>query len=372
MSKRVLPLFLTVFLLSALLIGVAPHTAHASKPVIVVHLKGALEADVQLKAAMENMTDIKWVLVFGDLTPADLADAKMLIMVKADATLDYTDSELKAVKDWLNLGGKTLWVAGDSDYGDDRLRQPTANKVLEAVGSVLRIESCAAEDPISCAGKPYRVLGLSEKCDEEVKFLVGGVTRALFHGPAPIIAYVNGSYVKLEEERPENVFRIMWTNSSARIVNHNPPDPEIHAVGDEGSFVLMAMEVDFSKGNIIIATGDAPFDHYCAMYLPELRRYERYAVEYPQQGARLFQNIARWALYYAENTIRLWSERLTLQERVSTYESQVKDLQDELSRVKDELAGVRGAVGMWQGVAAATSVVGLIIGVGVSLLLRRR
>jgi len=413
LRKNVLLLLLVSSLL--LVLSAAPQIAHAAqKPVVVIHFKGALEPDVQLEAIMSNITDIEWVVVTEELKAADLANAAMLIMVKADASLEYTDDELSAIKTWFDKGGKTLWVAGDSDYGDDRLRQPTANKVLEAVGSVLRVEACAAEDPVSSAGKPYRVLGLSEKCDERISFLVKGVTRGLFHGPASIIAYVNGKYIKLEEEKPDNVYRIMWTSVDARIVNHNPPDPEAHEVGDEGTFVLMAMEIDYEKKNIVIATGDAPFDHYMGLYMPELRKYDRYAVEYPQQGATLFRNIVTWAIYHASTMIELWnqvadlqgkvktledkaktlegekkdleskvkslegqvatleSEKKSLEGKVKGLEGQVATLEGETKKLKDDVASLQASIGTWQGIAAATFVVGLIIGAGVVFALRKR
>ena len=233
-----------------------------------------------------------------------IKDATMLIVIFVDPFAGVTADELNAIKKWFDEGGKVLWVAGDSDYGDDSNRQEPVNKVLQAVGSVLRLEYCAVEDTKSNAGKPYRVLGLSDKADDEVKFLVSGVERALFHGPGVVVAYVNGKWVALDKEKPENVYRVMWTTEKGKIVNHNPPDPNAYSVGDEGSFVLMAIEVMPDKKNAVIVTGDAPFDHYTGMYKPEIKRPDRYGKEYPQQGAKLFVNIVNWAL--AEHKGGIW------------------------------------------------------------------
>jgi hypothetical protein len=364
----------------------------ASKPTVVAHLKGALEADVQLKAIMENITDVNWDLVLGELSSADLAGADMLIMVKADSTLIYTERELSAIKDWLNEGGKAIWVAGDSDYGDDRLRQPTMNDVLEEIGSVLRIEECQVSDPISSAGADYRVLGLSEKCDSEVKYLVKGVTRALFHSPGDILAYVGGEYVDLAKTRPENVYRIMWSSSTSIITNNNEPDPQLNEVGEEGTFVLMAMEIDYAKKNIIIAAGEAPYDQYAGMYMPELRRYDRYTEEYPQQGETLFKNIVKWTLYYASTIIDQQNEIMTLESDVSSLtgevsglradvsslngkvtglEGEVSDLEGQVSGLEGQVAGLQGDVSTWQMYAAVALVLGLIIGAAVVYVMKR-
>jgi len=352
-----------ILLASLMVLSFMPSFASTeSKPIVVVHYKGALEVGVQLEAAMNNITSVDWVVVTGNLTSTNLTEASMLIMIQVDSSLNYTDEELSAVKDWFDTGGKTIWVAGDSDYGTDRFRIPSANAVLEEIGSVLRLEDCEAVDPSSNAGADYRVIGLSENCDEEVDFLVDGVTRALFHGPGIIVGYVNGSYVKLEEEKPENVYVVMTTSENGTVAEFNAPSPEIHEVGDNGTFVLMALELDETKKNIIIATADAPFDHYTGMYMPELIKYERYAVEYPQQGARLFENIID---YMIANKIAF------LQGQVTDLEGQVTTLQDQVTDLQGQVDTLKKSIGTWQGVSAGTFVIGLIIGVVVVYFMKR-
>ena len=261
---------------------------------IAVYMKGLEGEDVLLEAAKKDIS-ANWVVITEDLTYDKIKDATVLIVIFVDQFAGITSDELSAIKKWFDDGGKVLWVAGDSDYGDDRNRQEPANKVLEAVGSVLRIDLCSVEDKKSNAGKTYRVLGLSDKADTEVSFLVSGVTRALFHGPGVIAAYKDGKWISLSEEKPANVYRVMWSSEGGIIVNNNPPDPNAYSVGQEGRLVLMAIEIMPDKKNAVIATGDAPFDQYCGMYKPELKRPDRYGEKYPQQGAVLFKNIIDWA-----------------------------------------------------------------------------
>lgn len=207
----------------------------ASKPVIVVEFKGALGSDVQLDAIKNNITDIEWVVVTGEVTSENLSRASMLIMVKGDPTANYTDAELDAVKKWLDTGGKAIWVAGDSDYGDERLRLVSANAVLKKIGSVLMCENGEVVDNVSNAGADYRVMAPSQNCDEEMKFLVAGVTKAHFHGPSAVIAYADGRYYKLEKEKPKNVYVIMTTSPNATLLDYNPPMPEVHKVNETGT-----------------------------------------------------------------------------------------------------------------------------------------
>jgi len=132
------------------------------------------------------------------------------------------------------------------------------------------------------------------------------------------------------------------------------------------------IEVGYTKKNIIIATADAPFDHYMGMYMPELRGpkyYQRYMVDNPQQGARLFKNIISYVLYYApkmleqhNQIVSMQSQVNTLQGQVTTLQGQVTTLQGQISDLETEVAGLQGTVSMWQGAAGALLVVGLVIG----------
>jgi len=267
---------------------------------VVVFLKGAFEPDAQLTAVMTNVSWATWSVIYDDLTVSDLVNASMLIMVQSDSSLDYTGAELNAVASWLTEGNKTIWVAGDSDYGSDAQRQETANALLEHIGSSLRVESASIEDPVSNGGAPYRVLAVSDYGDPEVDFLVSGVQRGLFHGPGAIIGYNDGTYHKLEESGLENVYVVMTTSESGIIIDQNEPPPEVHQVGDEAAFPVMAMEFDDAKDNVIIASGDAPFGQYMGLYKPELQRPDRYGPDAnPQQGGRLFENIVDYAIQYA-------------------------------------------------------------------------
>lgn len=346
---------------------------------VVIHAKGAIGTDIQLRAIMDNITYVTWVLVTSELTAADLSGAKMLIMVKNDVYLNYTEAELNAIKDWFDEGGKAIWVTGDSDYGlnygdsdYDLLRQSSANEVLAKIGSVLRIEECSIEDPVTNAGENYRVYGLSEKCDEEVDFLVGGVNSALFHGPAPIIAYQDGEYISIEQEKPVNVYRVMWTSGNATIANYNPPDPQVHSVGENGNFVLMAVEVNYAKKNVVIVTGDAPFDHYTGMYEPELYNYERYMTEYPQEGEKLFKNIIEWVAYYSDKMMSLQNQVIDLNDQIDDLQGQMTSLQQQVADLTDQVTGLQTAVSTWQGVSAGAFVIGLVAGVVVIYILKRR
>jgi outer membrane murein-binding lipoprotein Lpp len=331
MKKKILSILLLTTLALSLCSVAAPTLA--ANPKVVVHLKGALEPDTQLTYAMNNMSWVTWSVVYEDIAASDLTGADMLIMIQADSSLDYTDDELAAVKAWYDGGGKAVWVAADSDYGNDGLRQATANSALEELGSAMRFEDASTEDPVSNGGAPYRVLAVSDNVDPEFAHLVSGVERGLIHGPGIVIGYVGGEYVALETDAPEDVYIILTTTE------------EVHEAGDEGSFPVMALEVDYASGNIVIATGDAPFGQYMGLYYPEMLRADRYGADTnPQQGGRLFENIIDYVTQYSGLLIDSVNVIEGLEGDVSALEGQVSDLDGEISDLEDDVSGLEGDV----------------------------
>jgi len=256
------------------------------KPLVVVYAKGLMEEDIYLKWMMGNVTEVQWKVYTEKLTYDDIKDAKMLILVLVDPTMTFTDSEIAAIKKWLDDGGKTLWVTGDSDYKMDSKRVEAANKVLEAIGSRLRNEHCEATDVKSNCGKDYRVAAIIDP-DEALDFLK--VSKpVLFHGPGPIIAYENGKYIPLEKKVPKGIYRIAWTSDGGRIAEFTAPRPEVHEIGAQGKFVLMAVEV-FPKDNLIIVSGESPIDHYRGMWIDVYHEVEL-------DGPAFVKNIILWGV----------------------------------------------------------------------------
>ena len=300
---------------------------------VVVHLKGALEADDNLKAAMVDYAYVDWSVITGDLTAADLAGVDMLIMIQADPAVEFSTAEISAVTSWFDEGNKLLWVASDSDYPDGQeLRPPEAYAVLEAVGSKLRGENAETQDPLVNFDAAYRVKGVSTYCSEDYEFLVAGVTYAQFHGCGIIIGYLNGNYYALEETDIDGVHVIMTSSDSGVVSDESAPAPEAHSPGQEGAFAMMVLE-EMTNDNYVIATSDAPFSHYSPMYKPEIQNDARYGLEAnPNQGAALFGNILDLAV------------RNGMGSTISTLEVDVDDLEADVAGLEDDVAGLTADV----------------------------
>jgi hypothetical protein len=338
--KRKLISLVVLSLLAFASLSVFPAAA-ADKPVVVVHLKGALEADYQLRALM-NTSWVEWKVVYEDLAASDLSGASMLIMVLGDSSQVYSAGELSAVDSWFT-GGKTIYVAADSDYGTDHLRQFQANAVLEKIDSKIRIDDCSTEDATSNGGAPYRVLGVSDNVASEFEYLVEGVDRALFHGPAIVVGYDGGNYVDLSEDSVDDVFVIMTTSDTGIVVDNNEPTPNVMVAGTEGEFPVMVLEK--KDGNTIIVTGDAPFGQYMGLYGPEKLRADRYGADAnPQQGMYLVENILRYATSFGD-VIRAQEVDIADNEAdIAGLEADVEELDDEVNALENEISSLESDV----------------------------
>jgi hypothetical protein len=335
---------------------------------VVVHMKGALEADDNLKAAMEDYSYVDWSVVTGDLAAADLSGADMLVLIQADPAVNYTEAELSAITAWFDEGSKLLWVASDSDYPDGQeLRPPDANTVLETVGSKLRGENGETQDPMVNFDAAYRVKAVSTNCAPEYKFLVAGVTYAQFHGCGVIIGYLNGNYYALDETEIEGVYVIMTSSASGVISDESAPAPEAHSPGQEGNFAMMALEA-MPNNNYVIATSDAPFSHYSPMYKPELQNPARYNLTSgnPQQGDVLFGNILNFAVRNGmDATISM------LEGDVAVLEGEVSTLTSEVASCEADLSAAQSSASTMQLAAVAALIIGIVVGYFVGPMLKK-
>ncbi len=379
--RKILTSFIILSLL-LLLISAVP-MVKAEKPLVVVVAHGLLEEDIQLTYMMGNITEVEWKVIMETITYDDIKDADMLIYVQVDTGLEITDEEVAAIKKWFDEGGKTLWVTGDSDYkGGDYLRIPSTNKILEAVGSVLRNDHTEAVDRVSNCGASYRVAALV-KPDPELALLGVGVgSPVLFHGPGVVAVYVNGEWKPLygTGDKPvENVYRIAVTSEGGAIAEFVEPLPHAYEVGEEGTFTLMAAEF-MDNDNIVILSVEAPFDHYRGMWVTEYKGFRL-------DGPAFVKNIVLWG-------VGLYGERipsvLKLKEKVSELESELKsvkserdslaseldkakstisDLEGQVSELQTELEAAKGAQTTYLG---GGIVVGLIIGLIIGLFVGKR
>jgi hypothetical protein len=212
----------------------------------------------------------------GGITSANLGDVDILLIGQPQTPL--TEDEISAISSWFSEGGKALWIAGDSDYpaGGNEIAQLAVNQVLEAIGSVIRMDFVSVEDPVANAGAVYRVTGIIDPSEPLAQYIMPGIEhgRVLFHGPGALYILVDGEPVnpaRQPEALPPNVFIIVRSTDQSYVVEHqtDPAQGQNPAVfydplNDEvntGPFPLMMAEV-FDNNRIVIASSESMYDGY--------------------------------------------------------------------------------------------------------------
>ncbi len=279
-----------------------------------------------------------------------LKDFDMIII--GQPTKYLSDDEVKAIVEWFKGGsGKVLWCAGDSDYpaqgGNQEIAQHACNKLLEAIGSKLRLDYVSIEDTVSNAGRPYRVVGIVKPdARHGAEIVAMGASKVLFHGPGAV-AWVDeqGNWHKLTEEgTPDNLVKLVVTTENGRVVEHQPKQPgapgefgKAHTVGETGVFVLMAAEVIPTENipSVIIVSGETPYGGYQPMVT---YRYHGVALD----GPRFVRNLLLWALNYpAELAI---TPKINVEELAGKVREEVKSLVEEAKAAANEAKAVANEV----------------------------
>ncbi|MEM2892978.1 MAG: aminotransferase [Candidatus Bathyarchaeia archaeon] len=334
------------------------------------------ESDKYLSFITGNITFVEWRTIT-EFNAASLSGVKLLII--GQPTVAFTPDEISALKSWFLEGGKAVWVAADSDYGPGVGYQDTVNALLEAVGSMLRVDLCSVEDPVQNAGAPYRVVANVDP-DEPVRsdLLVGITKPVLYHGPG-VLAYVkpDGSWAALEAEKPENVVRIVRTSTNGKIVENSPPAAKAHTAGQSGSLVLNAAE--FVKVGerlgLVIASGESPYGDYEPTWSSV---YYGVALNGPTFVTNMINFALKFETYYRimelQNSIsRLNAELTTSKSRIDELSSKLKTQEEKAKSLEAKVSSleVERTNNLYMGLGGGV-VVGLIIGAAVAYFATRR
>ncbi|WP_240922510.1 serine/threonine-protein kinase [Thermococcus sp. 9N3] len=230
------------------------------------------------------------------ITPGLLENVDVLIIGQPTANL--SSAEISAVREWFYSGGKVLWVAGDSDYGNGAKTQEIVNDLLKALGAPLRLDLCSVEDPVSNAGRPYRPIAYDRPSNDtpyRVLLIQGVAYGILAHGPGPVALFANGTWKPLgDENKPSGVYIILRTSKDAQIVENNAPPAKAYRAGETGEFPIVAAWV-WSSGNkrsVLIVSGETPVGGYEPMWASQY-----YGIKL--DGPTFVSNVIHWGVTVA-------------------------------------------------------------------------
>lgn len=359
MKLSIFVLCILVLTLGTVTLCITPTIATTNPKVVIdlSHNQGPADGNWtgnKLEALMANFEgnltlkgyDVIWAT---EITESVLADVQFLFLGSVYGNeSQITDSELAAIVNWFGQGQKTIWIAGDSDYGDSLFGITNANKVLRAIGSKVRVEGTSIEDPVTNCGAAYRPrANVTNSAEEEVVTIVTGINETngvLFHGPAPLYGFINGAPVSLETSVIPNVYWVMKTGASSILVDNDLVLPEVHEISEEGSYVVMAVEKFAGPAGDckIIVSGENPYGGYQPLYTSEY-----YDVKL--DGAALVMNAFDWGTEIEDAVVEMESE---IDELISTQAN-------EISALQSEVAGLQSLLYAAIGIA----VIGVIIGI---------
>ncbi len=176
-----------------------------------------------------------------------------------------------AIKNWFDIGGKFLWLSGDSDYAGDVWHNQNVTAILSNIGSRLRLEMNSIEDPQSNCASAYRVAANETESNAVADIINTGITDPiLFHGPSCVYALdPSNTPVALENVTVPGVYPIISTSEAGLIIEANPlVTSVVHKEGYTGSWVMMAAEQWAGPygNNTIILSGASPYGDYQPMY----------------------------------------------------------------------------------------------------------
>lgn len=280
--RRITYLLLVVLLLSPLLLMAIPSYGQAKK--IGLDLTPGRVKDIDNKWSQKLLNYLKGnltaagyeVVELSEITPSTLKGLDALVIGKMyNESSGFKSSEIQAIADWFKQGGKFLWVGADSDYTepylnpeDTSFKAKEPNKVLEAIGSRLRIDYMSVEDPENNAGAAYRVVanrsagGINSA--GKAADITSGVDRVLFHGPTALAGVSDGTFVPVQNVFDDNLFWLAATGENGVVVSHDAVDPQAYDVGETGRFYLaVAEEIPVSSDlftivySKVVATGES-------------------------------------------------------------------------------------------------------------------
>ncbi len=306
----------------------------------------------------------------GGLTALNLRDVDVLIIGQPEALI--RSEAVEAIKAWFSKPNRALWIAADSDYpaqGSEKAQQ-SMNAVLEAIGSVIRIDYISIEDyKENARGAPYRVTGIVDP-SPEVAFLKNDLkhNKVLFHGPGGLFVLVQGkpvNPVKQPELKPKNVYVVVRTSENSKAVENQPPErgglgPMFYDPLDDkvntGPFPLMLIEV-FPDNRVVIASSETMYGGYVPMTVTEYYRV-------PLDGPQFVTNLITYMVSVVSQPVKVTETKVVTETR-----TEVKTEIRTTTLTQERTTTVQ--VGVSTPVAALIAVIAFLVGAVAVFLLRR-
>ena len=237
------------------------------------------------KNLIANLTNAGNTVIYINETWELSDDVDVLFLTEADSGEDWTPAQQTDVANWMSLGNKLLWGAGDSDYGG-LFNQSAINGVLDGLGGITRLDATSIADTVWNDGADYRVAAVQKGYGDSLYDapVVGNLTKNygagnIFHGPCSIVGYLpDDPITPIKDLRygysvfPQRVWIVLRYSENATSgdadTSEGPFDlyANITLNPETGSYPAMTVEYLPDTEGYVILTGEAIYSDYKYMY----------------------------------------------------------------------------------------------------------
>ncbi len=288
-------------------------------PIILVHNgSGAFHRT-------DNLTDLAedWdyeVIEVKNVNNSILKNADILILNANDLLYDNESDWI--IKWWEDGYSKTVWVAGDSDYGSYFL--PTKlNTLIVELGGHMILQDDAISDFESNDGASYRVLSNVTNPDYDNN-IIKGVNLVVNHGPCPVAPYdgeVNGKGDFVTWDSLENADWILNSSPAAQILDQDFDDDDIwegYPPLANGSFTTLGVEWGLGSEGLsnLIVSGEAIFSDGQSMFADKSEN-EKIDI----QNIEFVRNLLKWGTPEIEEVLLSTGVTSTVRTSIPTVSS---------------------------------------------------
>ena len=183
----------------------------------------------------------------------------------------YNTTEKAIIKSFLELGDRTLFIGGDSDYAG-YFTPIYANDLLIALNSSLRIGADSVSDTVyNDDGAAYRVIAPAYGNGTIANIIKQDCTDGiLMHAPTSVLGYNGTDIIDLRYETLENVEVLLHYSEYAVCQDSDVSETiyDFYEIGDVGLMPAVVCEKLVFGDNVsyIIVAGEVIFADYKKMY----------------------------------------------------------------------------------------------------------
>ena len=190
------------------------------------------------------------------ISSSDLSGVTVLFIGQLSSlNMNYTASEVAAIKSWFQTGGKLIMVSGNSDYAYGNAtanyswQEGVPNMLLSALGSSLRLDYGEVTDQpgVGAAGAGFRVYANgansgSINTQGWAGTITQGTNRVRFHGTTNVIGYLNGKYVSFDQLPTDTVSWLYKTSPQGSQTAQGAANTLVTPSNQAGQWVLAGAE----------------------------------------------------------------------------------------------------------------------------------